>query len=213
MPEKERSPLVVALSHANMRWQAGIENASRLSHRSNGILAVIGTILGLGLFKAADMKPNGHTSVYCALMTFVVATLAFLLVALYQVLVDPLPVEGVDGGEVSTTSEEESEEDARANVYASDNLRWPRKSQLHPTALGTEEEALRIAYSRVTKAANSLDRRNLRRKVRVDRGQHFLFGAAGAAAISIVLYALLHVAEPTPGTGGPPPAPAVEPGK
>jgi hypothetical protein len=193
--DEGKSPLAIALDHARLRWAAGIENAARLSARASGILAVIGTILGLGLFKAADMRPQGHLALYCALMSFVMATLFLLLAALFQVLVHPLPTEGADGGDVVDTTpigERETPED-RANVYASDNLHWPRKPSLHPTELETEQEALRIAYTRLTKAANSLDRRNLRRKVRIDRGQHFLFGAAGTAAVSIVLYALLQV--------------------
>jgi len=185
-------PEAVALAHAVIRWQAETENATRLSHRENGILAVIATILGLGLFKGADLRPCHPWWLYTGMMVAASLTLLFLLFALFQVLWIPQSNEGTKGGRVvETQPAPEGESEERPRVYASENLAWPRDPALHPTALESAKEAYAIAYKRVTKAANSLGARNSRRKAGIEFGQRFLFAAAVAATFSIVLYAFL----------------------
>ncbi len=186
-----RSPVSIALEHAVRRWNAETENASRLSHRENGILAVIATILGLGFFKAGDLGTRHLHSLFFLLGLFVVLTLVLLMLALRSVLWIPQSKEGKEGGRVTSTTAGEGAEDDQPRIYASEHLAWPRIPELHPTNLEAASEAYEIAYKRVTKAANSLSARNIKRKERIELGQRFLFLAALSAAVSIILYPLL----------------------
>lgn len=175
-PRQDPCPERVALEHAIRRWTAECENAQRLSHRENGLLTVLSAILGLGLFRIGDFPgmPTGWgTAIKCTLSTAV----ALVLWALYKTFLVP----------------RSRSPDDDAEIYASAHLAWPHKPELHPSRLGSEEEAVRIAFARTAKAAASLHRRNVRRRESLEQGQRFLVGAIVLGAMAAV--ALMHCLE------------------
>lgn len=163
----------VAVHHARMRWDAEVENASRLSHRENGILTVIAGILGLGLFKLGTMDPAEPAVLWFVRICLVVSIL-LLFVALGMVLI--------------TRSKVPERAGETPIQYASAHLRWSDRPEDHPSKLKSGREANLHAYKLLTRAATHLHRRNLVRKGGIDRSQRFLFGAALAAGLAIVCY-------------------------
>ena len=182
-----RWPEAIALDHAVRRWGAETENAVRLSERENGVLTVIAILIGLGVFKVDDLEPRAPQWGYLTVLVAIGATGVLMLLALFRLLWIPSSREGTADGPIGTTDGSND----WPRVYASDHLSWPRDPELHPAALEQDREAYQIAYKRFTRAANSLNRRNIRRKEGIEFGQRFLFAAAICASFSIGAYPLL----------------------
>lgn len=186
MVEVEEFAEEVALAHAVLRWEAETENASRLAGRENGILTVIATVLALGLLRAGDLRPREPWGVYCILLALSVFALISLLLALAKVLWVRFSREGKNNERATTANRPADEE--KPFLYASEHLAWPRAPELHPSELPSSREAFRIAYKATTKAANSLNGRNVKTKERLDSGQRWLFVAALFGGVSILAY-------------------------
>jgi hypothetical protein len=177
--ERAACPERVALEHEIRRWEAESENAARISARANGLLTVLTGILGLGLFKLSDLdKLAGVGPVAVrALLTF---ALLPLLVAFYKIFIIP-----VSRGDDKSPKSGAPRRKTRF-PFASSHLTWPATKPVQPHNLQTEEQAVRIAFSRTARAAESLARRNKIRKETVESGQDWVVASVIVAALVFV---------------------------
>lgn len=164
------------LAHAVRRWEAEVENASRLSNRENGILGVIAMLLGLGLFRRPEVRELEPTAILWIARTLLATSIALVLAALGMVMW----VRGAASASLGMGSPRPS--------FASALLTWPGAPRHMREVVLDEHEANLIAIRVTTAAVTDLLDRNTRRKRLLDASQRFLFGAAASAGLALTCY-------------------------
>lgn len=177
-------PARIALEHAVRRWEAELENDRKLSQRENGLLAFVGAVLGLSLFKLELLAAPNPSGWFWTVRGLVGTSLILLLGALAKFLLTPEADSGIEPGTQGSRTE--------PIALSSEFLRWPEQPDRPYSGLKDLRAATLEACELTTRAATSLHIKNLDRVRAIDRGEMLLLCAAVLAALAFTCYVWSH---------------------